>query len=285
MNGVVLLRAVADRESAADPAPLILDAPTVGALCQALEWRRSAGGRLTGIAVGPVSWEGAIREALALGLDGVAQIVTDEGQSHDVAWTAAALAASITPDTHVIFAGSAASDFGTGMLPAAVAGVLDWPLLADVVRATQVGGFLEAEVIAGPGKRRTYQTAVPAVLAGARLPPPPVYPPLARRLAAARASIDRRQPDEACLPSSERSIFIGYGPGRPRTKHLLRPSSAARPGDRLSQLMAGGPKRSGSKLSGDAADLARQLADLLEEAGLLPRPVAAAGDPAARGRV
>ncbi len=271
MNGVVLLRAVVDREAPTDLGQIILDAPSLAALCQAIDWRKSAGGVLTGLTVGPQSWDGALREALALGLDSAGRIAAPEDGGLDIAATAAALAAAIPSDTCSVFAGSAATDSGSGLLPAALAGVLDWPLIAGVIRARQVEELVEVEAIAGPGRRHTYRVAGPVVLEGARLSPPPVYAPLARRLAAARATIRLAEPGTAGLRSIERSTFLGYGPGRPRTKHLLKPSAAAKPGDRLSQLMSGGAQRTGSKLSGDSADLARQLAELLGKAGVLPR--------------
>jgi electron transfer flavoprotein alpha/beta subunit len=211
-----------------------------------------------------------LREALALGAGAALRVETPDGEAGDIAWTARALAAAMPSDTAFVFAGAASSDHGSGLLPAALAGCLDWPLVADVVRATHAEGRLQAEVNAGGGVRCIYETEGPAVIVAAAVPPPPVYAPLAKRLAAARVQVQLR---EAVTdgPAGERSRFLGYGPGKPRTKHLLKPSASARAGDRLSQLMSGGPQRQSSKLSGDAADLATQLAEILERSGVVPR--------------
>jgi electron transfer flavoprotein alpha/beta subunit len=268
VTGGVLLRAVPDREAPGGEAPLLLDAPSQTAVCQAVEWRKSSGEKLTGVAVGPREWEAALRQALALGLDSAERIETAE-EMPDIAATAAAIAASLPDDACLVFAGSAASDCGSGTLPAALAGVLDWPLISGVVWARQTAEGLEVEAVAGAGKRALYRFAGPAVLSAAWLGPPAVYAPLARRLAAGRAAIAVREAG-AAASAAERCLLLGFGPGKPRTKRLIQPSAAARPGDRLSQLMAGGGRRAASKLSGDAEDLARQLLALLGKAGLLP---------------
>jgi electron transfer flavoprotein alpha/beta subunit len=270
MNAVVLVRAVVDAEAAGSP-QVTLDAPSVAALCQALDWRGPSDATLTALASGPPDWEPALREALALGAAAAVRVEVAEGGAVDIAWTARALAGAMPSDTAFVFAGAAASDHGSGVLPAALAGCLDWPLISDVVRATHTEGRLQAEVDAGAGVRCTYETEGPAVIVAAPVPPPPVYAPLAKRLAAARISIQAREAITNGAAAGECSRFLGYGPGKPRTKHLLKPSASARAGDRLSQLMSGGAQRQSSKLSGDAADLARQLADLLERSGLLPR--------------
>ena len=271
MKGVVLLRGVLDREAQPAKGRVVLDGPSVVALGQAVEWRRTAHTSLTGVAVGPQSWETALRDALALGLDTADLVVTDDEGEVEVARTAAALAGVIGLDQQIVFAGSAASDSGSGAVPAALAGILDWPLLSNVVWARQMDDVLQAEAIGGPGRRKAYEIRGPCVMAAARLALPPLYPPLARRLAAARAQIGHSEPDfdGAGLPPRPRIEFLGYGPGRPRTRYLLKPSAAAKPGDRLSQLMYGGVTRSGSKLDGDAGDLAKQLAALLEDSGFL----------------
>lgn len=267
MKAAVLLRAIPDPESPpGEKRPLLLDAPSLVALSQALDWRRSAAGTLTGLALGPASWEAALREALALGLDEIERVAPFDDREPDLHWVAAALARALPDGTRLIFAGSAASDGGSGALPAALAGILDWPLLSDVTGVKQEVDGLQVDVRLGAARQRTYSVAAPAVLAAARVQPPSLYPPLARRFAASRASIEVIE----CAPAEEpRTELLGYGAARPRTKHLLRPDTRAKAGDRLSQLMSGGAQqRSGSKIGGEVADLARRLADILERAGL-----------------
>jgi electron transfer flavoprotein alpha/beta subunit len=273
MIGVVLVRAVADTEAPLGGADrrLILDPGSLVALGQALSWRAGVGdGRLAGLSAGPDSWDQPLREALALGLDEVRRVALDGDLYTDVASTAAALAMAVPADLTAIFAGCSAADHGSGALPAALAALLDLPLVSEVTALRVEGGNVFAKVRAGGGRYVTYRVEEPAMFVAAALPPPPLYPPLASRLAAQRAAIGLCElPSDSARPAAQ-TRFLGFGPARPRTRHLLTPQASAPAGDRLSQLMAGGMSgRTADKLAGSGADLARGLVDLLEREGLL----------------
>ncbi|MBI5949427.1 MAG: hypothetical protein HY875_14910 [Chloroflexi bacterium] len=273
MKSVVLLRAVADPELAQGVwgDTCRLDEPSVVALSLALSLRRAAGGQVHGVAVGPPEWDVALREARAMGVDGLTRAWWDDLAEAGIAATARVLAEAIPADAGVVFAGSAASDHGSGVLAAALAEVLGWPLLQDVTAIEAGEGHLLAQVRAGGGVRQVYRAPTPVVLVAARMPAPLFYPRLATRLAARRETVAARAVAHEVAPG-ERFELVGYGPARPLTRQLLKPSAAAKPSERLRQLMSGGMGGRGGKTLEAAPEggIARQLADLLAKEGLVP---------------
>jgi len=267
----VLLRAVRDIEGG-PAAPFVLDTATMVALNQGLVWRRGVpGSRLVGVACGPVAWEAALREALALGLDAVTRAEDSGPECGSVKETATALVAALPPGAVAVFAGASASDFGSGALPGAIAALLDLPLLAEVIAVEAGEAQVIARVRAGAGRHLAVRVAGGAVYVAANLPRPPLYPPLARRLAAQRTPIAVAGPYPG--PLAPELELAGYGPARPRTRRLLKPDSSARSGERLKQLMAGGmTNRPGSVIRSESESVAWTLVDLLEKEGLLPPP-------------
>jgi electron transfer flavoprotein alpha/beta subunit len=269
----VLLRMAADAEAApGSEAALLLDASSLVALGQALDLRKGDTElRLRGIAVGPETWDGGLREALALGLDEVTRVWSPGMIAADALATAAAIAPIVAPGALAVFCGAAATDHGSGVLGAILAELLGWPLLAEVIAAHSDTQRLLATVMVNAGLHRTYQVGAPTVFVAAALPPPPLYPPLARRLAARLAAIaELAPPDAVPKEAATRFEFLGYGPPRPRMRHLITPEASTNPGDRLRQLMSGGAQRqSTGTATGDPAALARQLADLLAAQGLI----------------
>ncbi len=276
MNVAVLLRVIVDPELAAgvERTMLRLDDPSLVALGLALSVRRQQSAvQLRGIAAGPPDWDHALQEALALGLDSVERAWSDGFESADLVATASAIAQAIPDDTDLLFAGSAATDHGSGILPAAVAELLGWPLLGDVGTVhCQADGEMTATVRAGGGRQRLYRLPDRAVLTAARMPAPALYPRLARRFVARKSAVPVRAPASHAFVegATGRMGPPEYGPARPLTRHLLQPSAAAKPADRLRQLMSGGMSNRGAKtLDADDGGVARQLADLLEKEGLL----------------
>lgn len=271
MTTAVLLRAVLDEELAASVrrSCFALDAPACDAIVLALGVRQSAGGKLHGIAVGPPEWDPAVRDALALGLDDVCRVWGGAAADGDLLAHAEAIVAALPAAAALVVAGSAATDHGSGLLPFAIAECLGWPAIENVTAVGHHGGQRVVLVRAHGGRRLTCRLPDRAVLvaaAGQRLP----YPPVARTLAARKAIIPERVP---ALDSAEGSRWRieGYGPARPVTRHLLRPSASASAGGRLRQLMSGGAGASpgASATLGAGEGLAAQLVSLLAKEGVL----------------
>jgi electron transfer flavoprotein beta subunit len=266
LKAVVLMRAVPDTENAGPGAPrLVLDPSSLTALGLALGWKRSqAGANITAVAAGPIEWEPLLREALALGADAACRVATSADYANGIATDLAA----IGEECSLVFAGAASSDYGSGALPGMLAESLGWPLLAEVLQFEAQQGQTLASVRETASIRLRYLVTPPAVVVAASLPPPPLYPPLARRLAARRATIDALSPS---VPAGESPLtLLGFGPGKPRTRHLLRPEEGARPGDRLRQLMGGGRSGASSRLEA-GGDLAGRLLEVLLKEGLVSR--------------
>ncbi len=276
MNAVVLLRAVPDPEAPFDAtdASWRLDPSSLVALGHALVWRKaSPGARLIGLAAGPSSWEPALREALALGVDEARRVWSDAfAAANDVVSTAAALAAAVPDDAEAVFAGPPASDHGSGALAGALAQHLRRPLLSEVTSVEVSGGALVARVREKASRRRRYRVDAPAVLVAAQLPPPPLYPPLVRRLQARNAVIEETTPTVHADNGAPRLEVLSYGPARPRTRHLLQPASSGNAADRLRSLMGGGMTSraaASSTMKAEDSDVTKQLIDLLEKEGIL----------------
>jgi len=284
VSAVVLLRAVPDPEASDPSASLLLDAASLVALGQALAWRNGGNGaRLIGLAAGPPAWEPALREAIALGVDEVRRVWSAGfAAANDAVATAAALAGAMPADAALVFAGPPAGDHGSGALAGALAEVAGWPLLAEVTAVEARDGSVLARVKEKASRRRTYRVDGPAVLVAAQVPPPPLYPPLARRLAARNAAIAETTPTagptfgrlrtQLVDGAAGRFEVVGYGPARPRTRHLLQPDASANAGDRLRSLMGGGMAARGgsaSALRSEGASVTKQLVDLLAKEGLL----------------
>ncbi len=271
MTAAVLLRAVLDEELAAGVrrSCVALDAPACDAIVLALGVRQSAGGRLHGIAAGPPEWDPALRDALALGLDDVCRIWGGVAMDGDLLAHAGAIAAALPPDAALVVAGTAATDHGSGLLPFAIAECLGWPAIENVTAVGHHGGERVVQVRARGGRRLTCRLPARAVLvaaAGQRLP----YPAVARTLAARKALIPGRVP-ALDLADGSRWRIEGYGPARPVTRHLLRPSASANAGGRLRQLMSGGAGvASGATPTLSAGEgIAVQLASLLAKEAVL----------------
>ncbi|GAB4336172.1 MAG: hypothetical protein Kow0010_23920 [Dehalococcoidia bacterium] len=269
MTIAVLLRAIEDPDLAGGVTgtTLRLDDPSVTALSLAFALRaHTSAAPIVGLAAGPSEWDPVLRETLALGVDRVLRAWSSSLADADAIATARTLARTVPVDSSYVVAGSASSDHGCGILPAAIAEYLGWPLLADVAaieRSADVPGLV-AQVRAGGGRRRRYRLTPPLVIAAVRQPPPPMYPPLARRLAARRATILSTEPGE----EPARTVTMkGTGPAWPRRRQLIQPSATANPAQRLRQLMSGGVGGSGGGQSAtlDGARAAETLATWLQD--------------------
>lgn len=270
MSIIVLLRAVSDPELAGGirRSTFRLDSPSEDAIALGLSLRACSGARLHGVAIGPPDWDAPIRDAVSLGLDTVERLWGPSLAAGDVVAHARVLAGKVAGDAQAVILGGTATDHGSGLLPFALAELLAWPVIERVIDAGTEGADLVVRSLAGGGRRTAYRLPGQAVLvaaSGRTLP----YPTVARKVAARKATIDIGEP--ATGPATEAPFEVeGYGPARPVTRHLLRPSAASGAGGRLRSLMASGASQGPARGSMEAdAGVAAQLADLLDKEGLL----------------
>ena len=271
MSAIVLLRAVFDAELVwgSRGSSLRLDEPSESAIALGLGFRAACGEPLCGFASGPPDWDAALRDAVAVGLDSVTRIWSPVLEEGDLVTHARALAGQVPREARLVIAGGAASDHGSGILPLAIAELLGWPAIEDAIDVGMEGGRLAVRVRARGGRLLTYGLPARAVLVAGRGHALP-YPTVARKLAAQRAVPAVCSP--AAGPGMEQRLYVeSYGPARPVTRHLFRPSTSANAGGRLRQLMAGGasPSPSAAKALQSGDGLAAQVADLLAREGLL----------------
>lgn len=270
MTAVVLVRAVVDPElvSGVTGSDLRLDDASLDAISVGLSYARVCGDEVQAIACGPPEWEPALREAVALGAASVRRAWAPQLAEADLLSQARALADLVGSDVRMVIAGAAAGDHGSGLLPFALAEFLGWPALEGAVDFERHEGGVAVRTRAGGGRRLTFLLPDPAVIIAARGNAPP-YPTVARKLLARKATIGASAPGEH--PALEPRLRLeGFGPARPVTRHLLRPSASANAGGRLRSLMAGGVASGGTAQTLKAGDgLAGQVADLLAKEGLL----------------
>lgn len=271
MSAVVLLRVTSDPDLShgVQRTELSLDEPSLDALALAVSFRRHADAPVHGLASGPEGWDIALREAIALGADRVERTWNPALADAGIVANSRALCERLPGDARVIVAGSMATDHGSGLLPWVVADHLSLPLIAEVTEITVESGCLAARVRGAGGRRTTYALPERVVLVaarGGRLP----YPTVARRVAARKAPIPGSIATSSPGDLEPNLRLDGFGPARPVTRHLLRPSASANAGGRLRQLMAGGASNSApaQKLQANTGT-AGQLADLLAKEGFL----------------
>ncbi len=271
MSIVVLLRAVCDLDLAGGirGSSYRLDGPSEDAIALGLRLRACTGELLHGIAMGPADWDTSLRDGISLGLDEVARVWSPSVAGGHVVSHARELAARVPGDARAVIAGGAATDHGSGLLAFALAELLGWPIIDRTIDAEVEESGLLARSRAAGGRRTTYRLPERVVLiaaSGYRLP----YPSTARKLAAQKAPI------RVCVPGDDPGtdpafVIEGYGPARPVTRHLLRPSTTSGAGGRLRHLMGGGAAAKGPARGGLDRDTgeAAQLVDLFEKEGLL----------------
>lgn len=134
----------------------------------------SSGERLVGVTVGDASTaaQPAASAGLACGLDEA--VVVRVQAPPGTAETAAAIAAVVATldDVRMIVLGNSASDSGTRLLAGYLAGLLGWPVLADVTDAgiDESGLWAENENLRTSRRFRIGSAAVLSVTASARVP-------------------------------------------------------------------------------------------------------------------
>ena len=271
MSIIVLLRAVSDPELAGGirGSSYRLDGPSEDAIALGLSLRACSPAPMCGVAIGPPEWDMPLRDAVSLGLAEVERLWGPSIAAGDVVAHARLLACEVSSNARTVIAGGGATDHGSGLIPFALAELLGWPVIERVIEAGIEGADLVVRSLTGGGRRTTYRMPGQAVLvaaSGRALP----YPTVARKLAAQRAPVPVVTPPGAHAAKPAFTL-VGFGPARPVTRHLLRPSTTTGAGGRLRHLMAGGASSSGAARGTLAADasVATQLADLLDREGLL----------------
>jgi electron transfer flavoprotein beta subunit len=208
-------------------------------------------GELTVVCVGPEDAEEAVRKALAMGADQAVLVSDDALAGSDTQATAYAVAQTLkTLQYDLVIMGAMSTEAQTGQVPAAVAELLDQPILANLSKLEVEGGTIKARRQTDDGYI-AYECPLPAVVAVAKGINEPRYPSMKGIMGAKKKPLDSLDASAAGIDTSK------VGSAGSHTQVL-----GANPVP---------PRAAGQKLSdyADAADAAKKLADYLAENKLL----------------
>lgn len=236
------------------------------------------GGEVYLLHVGPMSSE-VKRHYLGLGVDEAVFVNGSELanlQPEQVAWVLAHVISRLQP-TLVLCGERAVNGVGSGLVPAALAAFLDWPLLPAAADLRVEGEVAVAERVVERGHREVLQARLPCVVTVSEAAPLTRYSALAK---AYRARVRETTLADWGL-SRERVEGIAWGveevkraKARPRPRKLYVPPSNLSAADRLAALLSGGVGQTGSRggskfFEGPPDQAAEVILEFLEKEGLL----------------
>jgi len=256
--------------------PHVLNPADANALEAALGLRDCrAGSRVIAISMGPVFQEGAVRDAIAQGVDEVVRLWDEAFAGSDCLGTARILAAAAERvEADVIVCGELSLDGGSGLVGAQLAELLGLPMVDRVatVEFTAEGDGLLTERRTGRGYRTVERTSLPALItvgAGANVSR---YPTLRARLHARSAPIPCWGMTELGLMPAQvgeagsafRTVALRRPP--PDRRGLVDPSSDLPPEERWMMAISGGVReRKSALVEGSSDELAERLVRHLEQ--------------------
>jgi len=254
----------------------VLNPADANALEAALGLRDSrAGSRVIAISMGPLFQEGALRDAIAQGVDEVVRLWDDAFAGSDCLGAARILAAAAARvEAEVIVCGELSLDGASGLVGAQLAELLGWPMVDKVAMAGFIaeGDGLLTERRTGGGYRTVERTPLPALITvgvGANIPR---YPTLRARLHArsvpipcwgiAELGLAPAQVGEA--GSALWTVALRRPPPDPRG--LVDPGSDLPPEERWMMAISGGVReRESALVEGSSDELAERLVRHLEQ--------------------
>jgi electron transfer flavoprotein beta subunit len=186
-----------------NPAQSILDPGDEFGIEAALRLVEEHGGEVVAVSMGPEAADSALRRAMAMGVDR-AILVTDPAlEGSDALATAKVLAAVIRgEEPDLVICATESTDAYTGMVPGALAALLDMPQVTFARSVTVDGTKLSAQRDYENGYQ-TVETELPAVLTVTASIAEPRYPSFKGMMQAKRKPIDSRDVDAVGLDARE----------------------------------------------------------------------------------
>ena len=180
------------------------------AIERALQLRDAQGGELTAVTVGTGKATDALRRAVAMGANRAIQVDEAVADGIDVARALAAVVAA--EGANLVFCGRASLDEEAGVVGPALAQVLGWPLLSDVVDLELDGDAAVATRVLEAG-RAVDRCSLPVVITAAKGLAEPRVPPVTGVMKAMRTPIDRRSLADLGLARDDAAWAVrGYNP-------------------------------------------------------------------------
>ena len=182
----------ASRRLDRDVAQSILDNADEYGLEIALQTIEAQGGEVVALTMGPPAAEDALRRAMAMGAERAVHIVDDALAGSDVLATARVLAAAIrTEAPDLVICATESTDAYTGIVPGALAELLDLPQLTFARTLRLDGGQVTIERATEAGVQ-TVQATLPALISVTASVAEPRYPSFKGIMAAKRKPIEAR---------------------------------------------------------------------------------------------
>lgn len=186
------------------PSSSILDPADEFGLEVALQTVEAQGGEVVALTMGPPAAEDALRRAMAMGAERAIHIVDDALAGSDALATAKALAAAIrTESPDLVICAVESTDAYSGVVPGALAELLDLPQVTFARKMTIEGGTVTVQRATESGYQ-TIQSALPAVVTVTASVAEPRYPSFKLLMQAKRKPIDAR--DAATLGLDAASV-------------------------------------------------------------------------------
>lgn len=230
---------LADR-SANDP---VLDEITERALEVALTHADSSEGvEVVAVALAPEGSVATVRKALAMGADRAVHVADEALLGADIVLTAEALAAAIKREGFdLVIAGNVSTDGSGGMVPAAIAELLDVPLVSGLASVEIADGKVAGLRRVEGGSQRV-SASLPAVVSVTEALPDPRFPNFKGIMAA------KKKPLETVTLAD-----LGVQAEDPESAHSIMLQVSEKP-----------PREAGIKIV-DEGDAGEKLADFLVE--------------------
>lgn len=177
-----------------DPAHSILDPSDEYGIEAALRLVETHGGETIAVTMGPESAMDGLRRALAMGIDRAILITDAAFAGSDVGGTARALAAAIAAESpDLVICATESTDSYSGMVPGALAALLDLPQVT-FARSIQIeGDTITAQRDTEAGSM-TVQASLPVLLTVTASIAEPRYPSFKNLMAAKRKPVTRSDP-------------------------------------------------------------------------------------------
>lgn len=250
------------------------------ALEEALRIRERLGGgcEVVALSAGPEPFDAPLRSCLAMGADGAIR-VSAVGDGWDPLEVAAALAGALRQlGADLILCGERSGEGMHGVVGAAVARFLGWPVLMGIVRLELLSGgtAIRATQRLERGDRWLWECPLPAVCTVDKSINVPRYVPVHRRIRAGRKTVSRLDLADATTLGEEiarrygRLELLKLAQPRVRPKKTEAPPASLSPAERLKAIRSGGrEKKEGKRLRGDPVTVSQEIVEFLAEKGFL----------------
>jgi len=198
-----------------DPSSSILDPADEYGVETALRLVEQHGGEVVAVTMGPAPAEDALRRAMAMGAERSIHIVDDALAGSDALATARALAAALKSENpDLVICAVESTDAYTGMVPGALAELLDVPQLT-FARSVSVDDTTVTVQRATESGYQTIQAPLPALVTVTASVAEPRYPSFKGLMAAKRKQIDARDigalglnPSEVGEPGAREQVLM-----------------------------------------------------------------------------